>query len=91
MADVPFYNTKAVNSGSSLKTGMMSVILTESEGNMAVGNTLLKSKSLSVTNLTENIEIEIPYSEAVNEKMVLSCAYSSQSGDTISSSGITSI
>lgn len=89
MAKDSFYHTKAINSGSSLKTGMLSVNLEVTGGTIGIGNTEILSQEMNIENLTDPIEIEIPYSTPVNSKMVLSCVYSKEAGDTILSDGIT--
>lgn len=66
------YNTKGLNAGSNLKTGMMKIKLDETEPTMGVSESKILSKSIAVKNLTEPIIINIPFSGNIKEKMTLS-------------------
>lgn len=91
MADKPFYSTKSVNAGSSIKTGMIRVSIDEAEPVVETDKSMTKSQRLVMTGLADPIEIVIPYTGSIKSKYTLSCVYSEKLGDTISSKGLVTV
>jgi hypothetical protein len=85
----PVYNFKTINAGSSLKSGILKLLLTETESSMDISLTKLKSSQMSITNLTTPISIQIPFSTPFGPRNTLSCAYTTSPGDFLSSIGLT--
>ena len=85
------YNVITVNSGSSIKTGMLKLILDDTDSTMNIASTKVKASQITIANLTTPIEIDIPFSGSIGEDNTLACGYTLQANDVISSTGITTI
>ena len=85
------YNVITVNSGSSIKTGILKLILDETDSTMDIASTKVKTSQITIANLTTPIEIDIPFSGSIGEDNTLACGYTLQANDVISSTGITTM
>lgn len=82
------YKVITVNSGSSIQTGMLRVVISDTDGVMDPSDTKVKSNKIDMQNLADPIQIKFPFSDKVGKSNTIACGFTKAANDVISSVGI---
>jgi len=87
----PAYLFSTKHSEGVIKSPMVRVSLQEVDSLLATITDRSYSRQLSLANLSEPIQIEIPFSGTIGEKNTLMCGYTKSPGDTLKIDGVTTV
>ena len=89
MANSLPYTVTPFNSDGTLKSAMFRVNIEENDVTIATIDKQVYSKTLELTNLTDPILIEVPFTGSIGDINTLSCGFTTTTANTVNYTGIT--